>query len=75
MQSESETYKTTDNVELISEIDTVFTADSVEFCPIEGFTDVFLCGMYQLADKVHHALLYTIIMVHEVHFSFLGRNP
>ena len=47
-------YKTTDNVNVIKEFDTVFTADSVEFCPIDGFTEVFLCGLYQLADKVDH---------------------
>ena len=47
-------YKTTENVNVIKEFDTVFTADSVEFCPIDGFTEVFLCGLYQLADKVDH---------------------
>ncbi|CAD6244171.1 GSCOCG00013282001-RA-CDS [Cotesia congregata] len=28
--------------------DTEFSADSVEWCPIEGFQDLFVCGTYQL---------------------------
>jgi hypothetical protein len=31
-------------------IDTVYSADSVEWCPIEGFQDLMLCGTYQLEE-------------------------
>ncbi|XP_046417591.1 diphthine methyltransferase [Neodiprion lecontei] len=30
--------------------DTEFSADSVEWCPIEPFTDVFVCGTYQFSN-------------------------
>ena len=30
--------------------DTIYSADSVEWCPIEGFKDLFVCGTYQLND-------------------------
>ena len=32
-------------------IDTVYSADSVEWCPVEGFQDLLLCGTYQLEEK------------------------
>ena len=44
--------RTSHNVVLVKEFDTVYSADSVEFCPIDGFKDLFVCGHYQLADKV-----------------------
>ncbi|XP_034935235.1 diphthine methyltransferase [Chelonus insularis] len=31
--------------------DTQFSADSVEWCPIEGFQDIFICGTYQLSPE------------------------
>lgn len=30
--------------------DTIFPADSLEFCPISGFQSVFVCGTYKLED-------------------------
>ena len=38
-------------------LDTVYSADCVEFCPIPGYHHVMLCGTYQLeeqAEKVSH---------------------
>lgn len=32
----------------MSSLDTVFPADSVEFCPHPSFADIFACGTYQL---------------------------
>ena len=48
--------RTSHNVVLAKEFDTVYSADSVEFCPIDGFKDLFVCGHYQLADKVSEQL-------------------
>ena len=31
-------------------IDTEYSADSVEWCPIDGFQDLMLCGTYQLEE-------------------------
>ena len=31
--------------------DTMLSADSVEWCPIENFKDIFVCGTYQLSEK------------------------
>lgn len=31
--------------------DTIFSADSVEWCPITGFKDFFVCGTYQLSSE------------------------
>lgn len=31
--------------------DTKYSADSVEWCPIEGFQDLFVCGTYQLTHE------------------------
>ena len=33
-----------------AEIDTVLTADSVEWCPHSGFEQILACGTYQLED-------------------------
>lgn len=30
---------------------TTFPADSLEFCPINGFQSVFVCGTYKLEDQ------------------------
>ena len=39
-------------------IDTVYNADSTEWCPVDGFQDLLLCGTYQLeeneSDKVKY---------------------
>lgn len=32
----------------IAQVDTEYSADSIEFCPNVGFEDVFVCGTYQL---------------------------
>ncbi|WVR03930.1 hypothetical protein IAU60_000929 [Kwoniella sp. DSM 27419] len=29
-------------------VDTVYSADSIEWCPFEGYQDVFVCGTYQI---------------------------
>ncbi|ODN76820.1 hypothetical protein L202_05420 [Cryptococcus amylolentus CBS 6039] len=29
-------------------VDTVYSADSIEFCPFQGFQDLFVCGTYQI---------------------------
>ncbi|WVQ74488.1 hypothetical protein IAR50_004089 [Cryptococcus sp. DSM 104548] len=29
-------------------VDTVYSADSIEFCPFDGFQDLFVCGTYQI---------------------------
>ena len=31
--------------------DTVYPADSVEFCPASGLTDKFVCGTYKLLEN------------------------
>jgi len=33
--------------------DTVFPADSLEFCPTIGFQDLFVCGTYKLLDQAN----------------------
>lgn len=38
-------FKTLDN------FDTIYSADSVEWCPIDDFKDIFVCGTYQLAPE------------------------
>jgi len=40
--------KTSANVNELHVYDTVYTADSVEWCPSEGYHNVLLCGTYQL---------------------------
>jgi diphthamide biosynthesis protein 7 len=32
-------------------VDTIWPADSVEFCPHESASDIFVCGTYQLAQS------------------------
>ncbi|KAK8861450.1 hypothetical protein IAR55_002269 [Kwoniella newhampshirensis] len=32
----------------LSYVDTVYSADSIEFCPWEGYQDLFVCGTYQI---------------------------
>ncbi|WWC87782.1 uncharacterized protein L201_002674 [Kwoniella dendrophila CBS 6074] len=29
-------------------IDTIYSADSIEWCPFEGYQDIFVCGTYQI---------------------------
>ncbi|WVQ64803.1 uncharacterized protein L199_002972 [Kwoniella botswanensis] len=29
-------------------VDTVYSADSIEWCPFDGFQDIFVCGTYQI---------------------------
>lgn len=31
--------------------DTLFPADTVEFCPIPGYESLFVCGTYKLIEK------------------------
>ena len=33
---------------LVQEFDTVFTADAIEWCPVEGYRSFVACGTYQL---------------------------
>lgn len=35
-------------------MDTVFPADSLEFCPSQGAQDVFVCGTYKLDEPRDH---------------------
>jgi len=39
-----------DRVITLDTYDTVYSADSVEWCPAEGFTEFFVCGTYQLVQ-------------------------
>ena len=32
-------------------LDTIYNADSVEWCPVPGLQDLLLCGTYQLEDQ------------------------
>nr|XP_018264604.1 WD40 repeat domain 85 [Kwoniella dejecticola CBS 10117]OBR86762.1 WD40 repeat domain 85 [Kwoniella dejecticola CBS 10117] len=32
----------------IAYVDTVYSADSIEWCPFEGYQDIFVCGTYQI---------------------------
>lgn len=32
----------------LAKVDTELSADCIEFCPIEGFHDIFVCGTYQV---------------------------
>lgn len=32
-------------------LDTGYYADTVEWCPVEGFEDYLVCGTYQLLEK------------------------
>lgn len=33
-------------------VDTEYSADSIEFCPFEGYQDIFTCGTYQVLPPV-----------------------
>ena len=41
-------YVTTTNTEQVQRIDTIYSADSVEWCPIDRYDEVMVCGTYQL---------------------------
>jgi hypothetical protein len=32
----------------VAEVDTLLTADSVEWCPVSGLQEILACGTYQL---------------------------
>ncbi|BEI82061.1 hypothetical protein CcaverHIS002_0212210 [Cutaneotrichosporon cavernicola] len=36
----------------LAQVDTVYSADSIEFCPLPGYEQYFTCGTYQLLDPV-----------------------
>ncbi|GMK59058.1 hypothetical protein CspeluHIS016_0700730 [Cutaneotrichosporon spelunceum] len=36
----------------LAQVDTVYSADSIEFCPLKGYERYFTCGTYQLLDPV-----------------------
>ena len=42
--------KSTLNVQTHACVDTEYSADSVECCPLEEFSNIIACGTYQLAD-------------------------
>lgn len=44
--------ETTHNVEELHSFDTIYTADSVEWCPRPGFENILLCGTYQLEQDL-----------------------
>jgi diphthamide biosynthesis protein 7 len=31
-------------------VDTEYSADCIEFCPFEGYQDIFICGTYQVIE-------------------------
>ncbi len=43
--------------------DTVYCADSVEWCPISGFQHVLLCGTYQLAEAAQSQVRFLLPFV------------
>ena len=43
--------KTTDDITTLFTLDTEYTADSVEWCPVENYHNILLCGTYQLTDQ------------------------
>lgn len=49
---------TTDNIKTLVSVDTLYSADCVEWCPIKDHEDLLLCGLYQLADKVKFTIPY-----------------
>jgi diphthamide biosynthesis protein 7 len=34
----------------IAYVDTEYSADCIEFCPFEGYQDIFICGTYQVLE-------------------------
>jgi diphthamide biosynthesis protein 7 len=32
------------------QVDTVYSADCIEWCPFDGFQDIFICGTYQVLE-------------------------
>lgn len=38
-------------VELLEEIDTGFTPDTVEWCPLDDHSELVICGTYQLTGS------------------------
>ncbi|XP_072634985.1 diphthine methyltransferase isoform X1 [Canis lupus baileyi] len=46
--SASDTWVTGSRVRLLQAVDTEYTADSVEWCPLEGCRHLLACGTYQL---------------------------
>lgn len=40
--------KTSSNITTLQTFDTIWAADSVEWCPLDHFKDYFVCGTYQL---------------------------
>ena len=46
--SSSECWAASSRVRLLQAVDTEYTADSVEWCPLEGCRHLLVCGTYQL---------------------------
>lgn len=46
--------------ELLQEVDTILTPDSVEWCPLQAHNELLVCGTYQLrgSERVGSLLLY-----------------
>lgn len=42
---------TTTTIETLKTFDTVYSADSVEWCPLEGYQNYFVVGTYQLQEN------------------------
>ncbi|XP_006817686.1 diphthine methyltransferase-like [Saccoglossus kowalevskii] len=42
--------ETESDVNVLCKIDSEYSADAVEWCPIDGFTNTLVCGTYQLQD-------------------------
>lgn len=43
--------QTTTTIETLKTFDTVYSADSVEWCPLEGYQNYFVVGTYQLQEN------------------------
>lgn len=41
-------------------IDTIYNADTVEWCPVEGFQDLLLCGTYQLEENDSQKVMFSL---------------
>ena len=44
----TESAVTSTNVKTLHKVDTEYSADSVEWCPLEGYQHVLIAGTYQL---------------------------
>ena len=55
-------------------IDTVYNADSAEWCPVEGFQDLLLCGTYQLEENDTQKVSFVLKKQRNVLLAHLSRR-